>query len=68
MKREDYFASGTKLVWQFDERTKSVVVYRPGEAALALSEADTLDGAEVLPGFTLNLREFWEEAFEAGPQ
>jgi Uma2 family endonuclease len=34
---------------------EAVEVYRPGQPTLVLSAEDTLDGADVLPGFTLPL-------------
>ena len=41
-----------RLVWVVLPQTRSVDVYRPGHAAVTLTEQDTLDGQDVLPGFT----------------
>ena len=40
------------LVWIVHPDTRTIDVYRPGAAALTLHETDSLDGHEVLPGFT----------------
>ena len=53
-KRRNYFAGGTRLVWVFDPPTRTVAVYMPDTAIpVVLTDAGTLDGADVLPGFTL---------------
>ena len=41
-----------RLVWVVLPQTRSVDVYRPGHAVTTLTEQDTLDGLDVLPGFT----------------
>ncbi|HEY1067087.1 MAG TPA: Uma2 family endonuclease [Pirellulales bacterium] len=58
-KRERYFASGVRLVWEFHPRTESVVVYTSPDVGATLDSTQTLDGGDVLPGFTLSLAEFY---------
>lgn len=60
-KRTEYFESGTKLVWEFDPRGRTVDVYRPAapDAPRHLDAAATLDGEEVLPGFSIQLAELF---------
>ncbi len=41
-----------RLVWVVRPQTRSVDVYRPGHAVVTLTDQDTLDGLDVLPGFT----------------
>ena len=41
-----------RLVWVVLPQTRSVDVYRPGRAVVTLADEDTLDGLDVLPGFT----------------
>ncbi len=41
-----------RLVWVVLPQTRNVDVYRPGHAVVTLTEQDTLDGLDVLPGFT----------------
>ena len=60
LKREDYFQVGVRLVWEIDPETRTVQVFTkvdPPDATL--TTADTLTGGEVLPDFTLSLREFF---------
>ena len=43
---------GVRLVWVVQPKTRTIEVYRPDEAIATLAEDDSLDGLEVLPGFT----------------
>jgi Uma2 family endonuclease len=54
-KRREYFLAGTSLVWLVDPKTRGVTVFTPtnAEEGTTLSEADALDGGDVLPGFRL---------------
>lgn len=54
-KRLEYFASGTRLVWEIDPRGRTVDVYTAPDVVTPLGESDVLDGGLVLPGFTLPL-------------
>ena len=68
-KLRDYFAAGSKLVWYLDPADRSVRVYTSPEHFTRLDESGTLDGGEVLPGFRLPVREWFERAerpFEGG--
>ncbi len=50
----EYFASGTRLCWYIDPPTRTVAVYRaPGGPSFVLDLDGTLDGEDVLPGFSL---------------
>ena len=63
IKREDYFSVGVQLVWEIDPATRTVSIYTsPNTPKAVLTEADSLDGEQVLPGFTLALRDLF-----AGP-
>ncbi|MFT3785412.1 MAG: Uma2 family endonuclease [Tepidisphaeraceae bacterium] len=60
IKRQECFASGTKLVWEIDWRTRTVEVYtRPESPDATLTEADTLDGGSVLPGFSVPIKQLF---------
>ena len=50
-----YIKAGAALVWTIDPEEQVAHVYRPGEFALELSEADVLSGYDVLPGFAISL-------------
>ena len=52
-KLRDYQAAGTRLVWVVDPAKRSVSVRAGSSPEHSLSEADTLDGGEVLPGFSI---------------
>lgn len=61
-KRGEYFAGGCRLVWQVYPPTHQVRVYSSPDAFVELSEAETLEGDPVLPGFTLSIRRWFERA------
>jgi Uma2 family endonuclease len=60
-KRREYFSAGVRLVWEIDPRARTVRVYTSETAFQDLTAADTLDGAPVLPGFTLPLADLFAE-------
>jgi Uma2 family endonuclease len=60
-KVQEYLAAGTRLVWVIIPAERSAVVFRPGAAPRILSGDATLDGEDVLPGFTLPLADLWDE-------
>ena len=47
-----YFRYGTRLAWVVDLIARRVVVHVPDAAARVLEEDETLDGGDVLPGFS----------------
>lgn len=58
-KLHEYFTAGVRLVWYVDPRDKTVMVYTAADQSTKLTEQDTLDGGEVLPGLSINLAEFF---------
>lgn len=50
-----YFAAGARAVWVFNPKKKTAAVYDSPSDVCVLSEQDTLEGGEVLPGFRLEL-------------
>lgn len=54
-KVHEYLRRGARLVWVVFPKKRSVVVYRLDAPVLMLSEGDTLDGGDVLPGFSYPL-------------
>ena len=60
-KLREYFESGTRLVWYFYLDKREVHVYTAVEQVQVLNESGTLDGGEVLPGFSLPLTGFFDE-------
>lgn len=58
-KRKDYFAGGVRLVWQIDPDTKTAEVYTAPDTFIAVPADGELDGGDVLPGFTLAVKEIF---------
>jgi Uma2 family endonuclease len=58
-KLRDYFAAGTQLVWFIYPRTKTAEVYTGVRQRKTLSEADSLLGEDLLPGFELSLEKLF---------
>ncbi len=61
-KVREYFSAGTRLVWLVDPRARTVQVFTAVDHCLTIDEDGTLDGGDVLPGFTLRLREWFARA------
>ena len=61
-KRKEYFAAGTRLVWIIDPPTRTIEAYSSPEQFTLLTESDTLDGADLLPGFSLSIQTLFERA------
>jgi Uma2 family endonuclease len=60
-KRREYFAAGSKRVWIIDPDARTVAVYTDPDTHKLLTEADTLDGGNVLPGFVLPLADLFND-------
>ena len=59
-KVERYLHAGTAIVWCVCQNTETVVVHRPGREPVTLGVDDVLDGGDLLPGFSLPVREVFE--------
>jgi Uma2 family endonuclease len=55
-KLHEYFRSGTRLAWVVDPRKRNVRVYTAPDQFHLLTEDQSLDGGDVLPGLNLPLR------------
>jgi Uma2 family endonuclease len=66
-KLREYFEAGTRLVWYFDPKARTVTVYTAPDQFLVLDETQSLDGGDVLPGLVVPLRELFERASRRGP-
>ncbi len=60
-KMEEYIENGARLGLLIDPQNRRVYVYRPETEVETLENPDSVSGAPILPGFTLELREIWEE-------
>ena len=52
----EWLEAGARMVWVVDPLSRTVEVYSPGQESVTRTVADTLDGADVLPGFSLPVR------------
>ncbi len=66
-KLRDYFEAGVELVWYVDPSDRTVRVYHSPEAVITLTEADDLDGEQLLPGFRLSIRDWFDRASRIRP-
>ena len=60
-KRRHYFANGTQVVWIVDPESRTVEVFTAPDQSVVLTEEQTLDGGDVLPGFKLPIRNIFAE-------
>jgi Uma2 family endonuclease len=54
-----WLESGARVVWIVSPRLKTVTVYRSLSNIVALTEKDTLDGGDVVPGFQINVADIF---------
>jgi Uma2 family endonuclease len=59
IKLNDYFDANVRLVWYVDPKTETIAVYTSPDAKTTLTINDTLDGGDVLPGFSLPLKKLF---------
>jgi Uma2 family endonuclease len=56
----EYLDVGVRMIWVVHPIQRTVTVYRPDRSAHVFYDEDTLDGGDVLPGFTLLVAEIFE--------
>lgn len=56
----EYFGAGARLVWIVDPTLRTVTVHRLDGSARLLREGDTLEGEDVLEGFSVAVVELFE--------
>jgi len=56
-KIREYILKGVKLIWLVDPESKTVTVYSGSLRGTEFDESETLDGGEVLPGFSCVIAE-----------
>jgi Uma2 family endonuclease len=67
-KLKDYFFAGVQLVWFVDFRKRTVQVFTAPNRSTVLTEDDTLDGGDVLPGLALSVKEIFSRLPPAEPR
>jgi Uma2 family endonuclease len=55
----EWLEHGTRMVLVVNPRRKSIAVHRPGRDVRILGIEDTLDGEDVVPGWTLPIRDLF---------
>jgi Uma2 family endonuclease len=55
----DYLEAGARLVWVVAPQARSVTVYRADASARLVREPESLDGENVLPGFSMSLADLF---------
>ncbi|MBI4265967.1 MAG: Uma2 family endonuclease [Acidobacteria bacterium] len=56
----DWLTAGCSLVWVVSPKRRSVSLHRAGAPVVVLRDTDTLDGGDVVPGFTLRVAQIFE--------
>ena len=56
-KVRDYLRTGTRLVWAIDPMGRSAAIFHPDGRAQLMDENGRLDGGDVLPGFSVVVRD-----------
>jgi Uma2 family endonuclease len=64
----EYFRAGVELVWYVDPTKWRVRVYTAPDRSVLLEEHHTLGGGDVLPGFSLSIRDWFAEARRNAPR
>jgi Uma2 family endonuclease len=62
LKREQYFTAGVRIVWYVYPDTRTIQVFTATNECTNLGENDTLDGGDLLPGFSLSIRKWFDKA------
>ena len=57
----EYLEHGTRMVLVLNPRRPNVAVHRPNQPVRILTIDDVIDGEDVVPGWTLPVRELFEE-------
>lgn len=58
-KTHEWLASGCRVVWLVDPKTRIVSAYRSVDDVVHLTAADSLDGGDLLPGFAIAVAEIF---------
>jgi Uma2 family endonuclease len=57
----EWLEFGSRIVWVVSPKLRNVTVYRSLTDIVILTEKDTLDGGEVIPGFQISVAEIFSE-------
>jgi len=59
-KVETWLATGTRTVWVAEPRNRTVTIHVAGLENRTLTAEETLEGGEILPGFTCKVSDFFD--------
>ena len=59
-KMREYLANGARLGWLIDPQSQRVEIYRHHREVDILEQPEQLSGEDILPNFTLSLRQVWQ--------
>jgi Uma2 family endonuclease len=65
-KRGEYFASGVRIVWELDTKSRIVTVYTSDGTITVFDSSQSLEGGDVLPGVTLVLGDLFAKLDQRG--
>jgi Uma2 family endonuclease len=60
-KLADYFTAGVRVVWYIDPEKRTAEVFSAPDRSVILQEKDSLEGGDVLSGFSLPLADLFRE-------
>ena len=60
-KVQDWLHAGCKVVWVVDPVTETIPVHESKDRIFELTKSDSLSGGEILPGFSLSVRDIFAE-------
>ncbi len=55
----EYLDAGTRMVWVVDPDNRAITVYGSRTKVVVLTEHDKLDGGDILPDFSVSIREIF---------
>ncbi len=61
-KRREYFDAGVRLVWYLYPETQTMDVFSNDAGETPITQSESVDGGDVLPGFRLSLGELFAKA------
>ncbi len=65
-KTREYVEAGAKLVWVVDPANGQATIHRPTGEPVQIDESGSLDGRDLLPGFTIRLGDLFDQAAGRG--
>jgi Uma2 family endonuclease len=60
-KVDQYLKAGTRSVWIVYPESRLIDVYKPDQAMVTFNQGDTIDGSDMLPGFSIAVREVFTQ-------